>query len=75
MYGIIGKKLSHSYSAILFEEKFGKKYPFELVEIDNIIDLARYIDNHPDLKGLSVTIPYKKEIIPFWHGSYIPSKT
>jgi len=65
MYGLIGRKLTHSYSAILFEEKFGKKYPFELIEIDNIIDLNRYIDHHPDLRGLSVTIPYKKEIIPY----------
>ncbi len=65
MYGLIGKKLSHSYSALLFKEKFGTMFPFELIEIDNIIDLTRYIDNHPDLKGLSVTIPYKKEIIPY----------
>jgi shikimate dehydrogenase len=65
MYGLIGKKLSHSYSAILFGEKFGNEFGFELIEIDNIIDLTRYIDHHPELKGLSVTIPYKKEIIPY----------
>jgi shikimate dehydrogenase len=65
MFGIIGKKLSHSYSAILFEEKFGANYPFKLFELDKISDLNQCIDNNPSLLGFNVTIPYKKEIIPF----------
>jgi shikimate dehydrogenase len=65
MFGIIGKKLSHSYSAILFEEKFGTTYPFKLFELDNISDLNQCIENNPSLLGFNVTIPYKKEIIPF----------
>ena len=65
MYGLIGKKLSHSYSAILFEKRFGSTPPFKLIEIDNIIDLNRYIDNNPEINGFTVTIPYKKEIIPY----------
>jgi len=64
MYGIIGKKLSHSYSAILFEEKFGKKNPYSLIELENINDLPRFIEENPDMKGFNVTVPYKKEIIP-----------
>jgi shikimate dehydrogenase len=65
MYGLIGKKLSHSYSAILFEEKFGKTPSFQLIEIENINDLPEFIDKNPALLGFTVTIPYKKEIIPF----------
>jgi len=64
MFGIIGKKLSHSYSAILFEEKFGASYPFKLIELDKINDLNQFIHNNLSLLGFSVTIPYKKEIIP-----------
>ena len=67
MYGLIGKKLSHSYSAVLFENKFGTSPGFSLIEIDNIIDLTRYIDHNPELRGFTVTIPYKKEIIPYLH--------
>lgn len=65
MYGIIGKKLSHSYSAILFEQQFGKKIPFQLIELEKINDLLDFIEEIPTIKGFSVTIPYKKEIIPF----------
>jgi shikimate dehydrogenase len=65
MYGIIGKKLSHSYSAILFEQQFGKKIPFQLIELEKINDLLNFIEENPTLKGFSVTIPYKKEILPF----------
>ena len=64
MYGIVGKKLSHSYSAKLFEEKFGATYPFKIIEIDKISDLNLFIENNPSLKGFNVTIPFKKEIIP-----------
>ena len=63
MYGIIGKKLSHSYSAILFEEKFGASYPFKLIELDKINYLNQFIHNNTSLLVFSVTIPYKKEII------------
>ena len=65
MYGLIGKKLGHSFSAKIFKNKFGNLHKFELIELENINKLLTYISNNPELKGFSVTIPYKKEIIPF----------
>jgi len=48
-FGLIGKTLEHSFSPVFFKEKFEK---------ENITDFT-------ELSGLNVTIPYKKEIIPF----------
>ncbi|KAF0195320.1 MAG: shikimate dehydrogenase [Bacteroidetes bacterium] len=67
-YGLIGFPLGHSFSKRYFTEKFATEgipaeyelYP--LTAIDQMIDL---ISGHPDLKGLNVTIPFKKEVIPF----------
>ncbi len=69
LYGLIGKQLSHSFSEKYFSKKFekenieGVKYKkFPLEKIDKILDLIA--ENH-NLKGFSVTIPYKEQIIPF----------
>ncbi|HYD20482.1 MAG TPA: shikimate dehydrogenase [Flavipsychrobacter sp.] len=64
-YGIIGYPLEHSFSPAWFAEKFAregiaanyKAYPLEHIEV--IDDL---LENYP-LKGLNVTIPYKKSVI------------
>lgn len=68
MYGLIGKRLGHSFSADFFNEKFKKESieeSYELLPIPSIDDLPRLISKHPDLKGLNVTIPYKEEVIEF----------
>lgn len=65
MYGIVGEKLGHSFSEKIFKEKFGNSYQFKIIELVNIGKLNKYIVDNPQLKGFSVTIPYKKEIIPF----------
>ncbi|PIX32921.1 MAG: shikimate dehydrogenase [Bacteroidetes bacterium CG_4_10_14_3_um_filter_31_20] len=65
MYGLIGKKLGHSFSEKIFKEKFAEKFQFKLIELESIDKLKDFITNHPTLKGFSVTIPYKKEIIPY----------
>lgn len=65
-YGLIGKKLSHSFSKKYFTEKFENQgieacyLNFELNEISDFSDLLT-----KDLSGLNVTIPYKETIIPF----------
>ena len=65
-YGLIGKKLSHSFSKSYFENKFkslgihAKYLNFELADIQQIQSL---IEDNPELKGLNVTIPYKKSVI------------
>lgn len=72
MFGLIGKKLSHSFSKKYFTEKFQKLvlsleegYVYELFELDKINDFEKLLKENSTLKGLNVTIPYKKSIIPF----------
>ncbi len=80
MFGLIGKKLSHSFSKKYFTEKFQKLglspkdgYVYELFELDEIEDFQNLIKENStsksssklSLRGLNVTIPYKKPIIPF----------
>jgi len=66
-FGLIGKRLSHSFSARFFGDKFNREnlsdhtYAlFELPSIDGIKDLF-----DQDLAGLNVTLPYKQAIIPY----------
>ena len=66
-YGLIGYPLTHSFSQKYFTEKFlhenitdASFLNFELKEVNEVENIFA---NHPLLKGLSVTIPYKKNII------------
>lgn len=69
IFGLIGYPLSHSFSKKYFTEKFKKEGIINTVyknfEIENISLLPQIIENNPFLKGLNVTIPYKKSIIPY----------
>ncbi|PIY12679.1 MAG: shikimate dehydrogenase [Flexibacter sp. CG_4_10_14_3_um_filter_32_15] len=72
MFGLIGFRLSHSFSKKYFTEKFQKLglspkegYVYTLFELEKIEDFKTLIKENPNLKGLNVTIPYKKSIIPF----------
>ncbi|HQV01114.1 MAG: shikimate dehydrogenase [Bacteroidia bacterium] len=66
LFGLIGRQLSHSYSAQYFNQKFAAQnldalYKlFEIAEINQLTDL---ISRYHNLVGLNVTIPYKQEII------------
>ncbi|MBQ3169982.1 MAG: shikimate kinase, partial [Clostridia bacterium] len=61
IFGLIGRKLGHSDSAII-HDKFGlKNYRLFEIEPDEI---ERFL-NTPGLKGLNVTIPYKRDVMPF----------
>jgi shikimate dehydrogenase len=68
-FGLLGKKLSHSFSKTYFEEKFItenlRDYSYTNFEIENISEFRSLLANHPDLTGLNVTVPFKEEIIPF----------
>lgn len=69
-FGLIGFPLSHSFSKGYFANKFLTEnilakydnYPIESIEL-----LTNLWNNNPSLKGLNVTIPYKKLVIPFLH--------
>lgn len=68
LYGLVGFPLSHSFSRRFFTEYFNKesidaKYlNFELKEISM---LTAVLQEHPNLVGFNVTIPYKEAILPF----------
>lgn len=67
-YGLIGKVIGHSYSAKYFNEKFQKE---DIQAIYNLFPLAtidlfpELLDEHPNLVGLNVTIPYKVGVIQY----------
>jgi shikimate dehydrogenase len=68
LYGLIGKKLSHSFSKNYFDKKFSENNidaAYELFEIADIEQLHELISTHPDLVGLNVTIPHKQKIIAY----------
>lgn len=60
-YGLIGRKLGYSYSKEIHE--LFADYIYELIELrpDQVGDFLQ----REDLKGLNVTIPYKKTVIPY----------
>lgn len=60
-YGCIGKRLGHSFSAVI-HAKLGD-YDYRLVELEeNELDAFMKEKN---FKGINVTIPYKQAVIPY----------
>ena len=59
-YALIGEKLSHSFSKII-HERIGGEY--DLVELKEE-QVESFVKNNC-YDGFNVTIPYKKEVIPF----------
>ncbi len=60
-YGLIGEKLSHSYSKIIHGRLGGYRYDLISLapeELDAFMKARNF-------KGLNVTIPYKKAVIPY----------
>jgi len=70
-YGLIGFRLSHSFSKKYFTEKFIKEgikdCVYENFQLDTIKEFTALVNTDANLKGFNVTIPYKEEIIPFLH--------
>ncbi|GMT45535.1 MAG: shikimate 5-dehydrogenase [bacterium] len=67
IYGLIGKPLKHSFSGDYFAQKFEKKHidaEYRLWELDDIPDLHSFAREHPQLRGLNITIPYKRTVVP-----------
>lgn len=68
MYGLIGKKLGHSFSADFFNKKFqqeGIDNHYLLFPLSSIDVFPSLLEENPDLEGLNVTIPYKQEVIKY----------
>jgi shikimate dehydrogenase len=78
LFGLIGYPLSHSFSKKYFIEKFEKEEitecSYELFPIKTIDELPVLLKKHPELEGLNITIPYKKQVLPFLHSSHIPAE-
>lgn len=60
-YGLIGEKLGHSYSKIIHEKIDNYNYILNPLTID---EFQAFMENR-DFKGINVTIPYKKDVIPY----------
>jgi len=72
LYGLIGYPLSHSFSKKFFDEKFIKEKildcEFVNFSIENI-SLLPTILSKKNLRGLAVTIPYKRDILSYLNQS------
>lgn len=67
-FGLIGRKLGHSFSRQYFSDKFnneGVDATYKLIEIDEIAAIRSLIQDDELLCGLNVTIPYKESVIPY----------
>lgn len=66
LYGIIGYPLSHSFSPAYFNEKFAREKidaQYKAFELPDIHYFGEILKNHPNLKGLNITLPHKQTII------------
>lgn len=66
-YGLIGKKLEHSFSKKYFTEKFALHKivaSYDVFEIASDKDLAKFL-LQTDAVGCNVTIPYKQSILQY----------
>lgn len=77
LYGLIGYPLEHSFSKKYFDEKFSQEglgdCRFENFPIARVDELPQILSLYKELKGLAVTIPYKKAVLPFLHDvSFLP---
>ncbi len=68
IYGLIGKRLGHSFSRSYFTEKFaktGRDAAYWNFEMPYIQGFAAVLQEFRGLKGLNVTVPYKEEVLPY----------
>lgn len=67
-YGLIGKNISYSFSKKYFEEKFRREgrddCSYDIFDLQDIDALPGLLQD-PQIRGLNVTIPYKRAVIPF----------
>ena len=68
LFGLVGKPLGHSFSQRYFTGKFEREglpsCAYRNFELDSAEQLRPLVARYPELCGLNVTIPYKKEVIP-----------
>lgn len=65
IYGLIGKNISYSFSPDYFKGKFRKlgiDADYRLFDLDDIEEFPELMADNPGIKGLNVTIPYKRSL-------------
>ncbi|NOY50533.1 MAG: shikimate dehydrogenase [Chlorobi bacterium] len=65
VYGLIGKNLSHSKSPEYFNKRFRENNidaEYRLFDVESVDEIESIFKNTPNLKGLNVTIPYKRSL-------------
>lgn len=77
LYGLIGYPLAQSFSKKFFDRKFEQEgrtdCRFENFPIESIEAFPALLQQHPDLHGLAVTIPYKQQVLRFVaHQQFLP---
>ncbi len=69
LFGLIGKSLEHSFSPSYFSEKFRQEgiedAEYRAFPLQKVREFEELLQEHPELNGLNVTIPYKETIISF----------
>ncbi|HWQ06074.1 MAG TPA: shikimate kinase [Feifaniaceae bacterium] len=61
IYGLLGRSLKHSYSELIHRELGNADYHLIELEPEELCAFLR----REDIGGLNVTIPYKRDVIPF----------
>ncbi len=68
LYGLVGKRLGHSFSRDYFNDKFtseGIDAEYVNFELDTIDELPAMLASNTTLQGFNVTIPYKQDVMRF----------
>jgi shikimate dehydrogenase len=66
--GLIGNPVAHSISPEIYHKKFEEHHiqgSYSLFPLSDISDLIPFLNNHPNISGLNVTIPFKEIILPY----------
>jgi shikimate dehydrogenase len=73
LFGLIGHPLTHSFSKKYFSRKFKRESlvncRYELFPLTSLEALPGLIINHPELEGLNVTIPFKRQVMDILDNS------
>lgn len=69
LFGLIGNPVAHSLSPKYMHSKWEaegvKDCAYHLFPVQQISEIERIIEQHPELCGLNVTSPYKEEVLAY----------
>lgn len=69
VYGLIGYPLAHSFSPGYFAKKFEQlgltDHVYKAFPMQDLAEFPQWIDSHPEVNGLNVTIPHKTGIVRY----------